>query len=157
MFTVYIGLGSNLGDRKNNILQAVQALEAKGHRILKQSPLYETDPVGGPPAAEPQGKFLNGVVAIETPKTPFQLLNDIFAIETQLGRIRTVKNAPRTIDLDILFFGDLRIDLPQLTIPHPRMFERAFVLKPLSDIAPHLIKEAKHENHPADCSITQRP
>ena len=151
MFTVYIGLGSNLGDRKTNIFQAVQALEARGHRILKQSPLYETDPVGGPP----QGKFLNGVVAIETPKTPFQFLNDIFAIETQLGRIRTVKNAPRTIDLDILFFGDLRIDLPQLTIPHPRMFERDFVLKPLSDIAPHLIKEAKHENHSPDYSATR--
>lgn len=127
----YIGIGSNLGDREKNINDAIQRLrEAEGVRVKKVSPLYEIEPMGGPM----QPKYLNGVIEIETGLGPRQLLFVTQKIENELGRKRTVKNGPRTIDLDILTYGDKEINEPDLQIPHPRMSERDFVQRPLRDI-----------------------
>ena len=127
----YIGIGSNLGDRQKYIESAIQRLkEIKGIEVRKVSSIYETDPLGGPS----QGKYLNGAIEIETEIDPRELLTRLLDIEIQLGRKRTVKNGPRTIDLDILLFGDKKIDEPGLEIPHPRMREREFVMKPLKEI-----------------------
>ena len=127
----YIGIGSNLGDRRKYIENAIQKLnETKGIEVKKVSSIYETDPLGGPI----QGKYLNGVIEIETEIEPRELLTRLLDIEIQLGRKRTVKNGPRTIDLDILLFGDKKIDEPGLKIPHPRMQRREFVMKPLKEI-----------------------
>lgn len=127
----YIGIGSNLGDRRKYIESAIQRLkETKGIEVRKVSSIYETDPVGGPI----QGKYLNGAIEIETELGPRELLARLLNIETLLGRKRTVKNGPRTIDLDILLFGDKKIDEPGLEIPHPRMAGREFVMKPLKEI-----------------------
>lgn len=137
MSIAYIGAGSNLGDRRENIAQACKLIEKNGLRILKQSSLIETDPVGGPP----QGKFLNGVIQAETKLSPLELLKCLKEIESQCGRARTVRNGPRTVDLDILLFDDLRMRTEELTIPHPRMFERDFVKIPLREIAPELFEK----------------
>lgn len=127
----YIGIGSNLGDRQKNIEDAIQRLRETERVIVKKvSPMYEMDPVGGPP----QPRYLNGVIEIETNMTPRELLIVMQRIENQLGRSRAVKHGPRTIDLDILTYDDKKIDEPDLKIPHPRMNERDFVLKPLRDI-----------------------
>ncbi len=127
----YIGVGSNLGDRRNYIENAIQKLkESKGIEVKRISGIYETEPEGGPK----QGKYLNGAIEIETTLEPRQLLERLQAIEKELGRVRTVKNGPRTIDLDILLYGDKKIDEVDLKIPHPRMLEREFVLKPLKEI-----------------------
>jgi len=127
----YIGIGSNLGDRQGNIDSAVQKLrKATGIEVKKISRIYETESVGGPP----QPKYLNGVIEIETEFAPRQILDILQDIENRIGRIRTVRNAPRVIDLDILMCGNLKIDEPDLKIPHPRMAERDFVQKPLKDL-----------------------
>jgi 2-amino-4-hydroxy-6-hydroxymethyldihydropteridine diphosphokinase len=127
----YIGVGANIGDREKNISEAVQKIQdIDGVEVKKISPLYETEPVGGPD----QPKYLNGVLEIETDFSPRHLLDILHDIENRLGRERTVKNGPRTIDLDILTYGDSRVDEPDLKIPHPRMAEREFVQKPLSDL-----------------------
>ena len=127
----YIGIGSNLGDRRKYIENAIQKLnETKGIEVKKVSSIYETDPLGGPS----QGKYLNGAIEIETEIEPRELLTRLLDIEIQLGRKRTVKNGPRTIDLDILLFGDKKIDEPGLKIPHPKMQRREFVMKPLKEI-----------------------
>lgn len=127
----YIGIGSNLGDRKKFIDQAIQSLkETEGIKVKRISNIYETEPMGGPK----QGKYLNGAIEIETRLEPRELLVKLKGIEEQLGRVRTVKNAPRTIDLDILLYGDKKIDEFDLKIPHPRMWEREFVMKPLKDL-----------------------
>ena len=127
----FIGIGSNLGNRKKYIKNAIKKLkETKGIEIKKISNIYETEPVGGPK----QGKYLNGVMEIETWLKPRELIVELQKIEKQLGRIRSVKNAPRTIDLDILLYGDEKIDEPGLKVPHPRMHEREFVMKPLKEI-----------------------
>ena len=127
----YIGIGSNLGDRNKNIQDAIEKLRGtQGVEVKKISPIYETDPVGGPE----QPMYLNSVIEIETGLEPMQLLFATQQIEAQLGRKRTVKNGPRTIDLDILTYGDRKIHERDLQIPHPRMNEREFVLKPLRDI-----------------------
>ncbi|MBI5150684.1 MAG: 2-amino-4-hydroxy-6-hydroxymethyldihydropteridine diphosphokinase [Candidatus Omnitrophica bacterium] len=144
MSIVYIGLGSNLGDRAGYIQSAVALLREKGVSVLKQSTIIETDPVGGPP----QSKFLNAVVKVETQLSPLELLGQCQAIEQKLGRARTVVNGPRTIDLDILLYDRFTIDTPQLRIPHPRMFERAFVLDPLKEIESDLLEtffDARHK------------
>ncbi|MBI5415393.1 MAG: 2-amino-4-hydroxy-6-hydroxymethyldihydropteridine diphosphokinase [Candidatus Omnitrophica bacterium] len=141
MATAYLGLGSNLGDRAGNIAKAAALLRERGVILLKVSTVIETDPVDGPPAAEPQSKFLNAVVKVETRLSPVELLDCCQAIEQELGRVRTVVNGPRTIDLDILLYDRLAIDTPQLKVPHPRMFERAFVLDPLKEIEPGLLEE----------------
>ena len=138
MSIAYIGLGSNLGDRAGNIGQAIGLLQKNGIKVLKTSAVIETAPVGGPP----QNKFLNAVVKVETRLSPVELLDHCQAIEQKLGRVRTVANGPRTIDLDILLYDHLAMDTPQLKIPHPRMFERAFVLEPLKEIEPDLLEES---------------
>ncbi len=134
---VYLGIGSNLGKRETNIEKAIQLFKKNHIDILKTSTFIETDPVGGPP----QGKFLNGVIKIKTLLSPQELLKILKDIEKQLGRTKTVIDGPRTIDLDILVYDQIKIKTPELTIPHPRMLEREFVLKPLQEIAPQLLKE----------------
>ena len=128
---VYLGLGSNLGDREKNIREAVKLLEARGVRPLKISSIIETDPVGGPP----QGSFLNAALKAETSLVPLDLLKAAQAVEAQLGRVRMVKNGPRTIDIDILRYDDLAMVTDQLVIPHPRMEARDFVMIPLNEIS----------------------
>ncbi len=131
MVVCYLGIGSNLGDRRRNIKKALDYLaKTKGVKIEKASCIYETVAVGGPP----QGKFLNAAIKIKTSLSPLSLLKAIKKIEKNLGRKKTVRYAPREIDLDILLFADKIIKRKNLAIPHPRMFEREFVLKPLREI-----------------------
>ncbi len=133
MIIAYIAVGSNLGERLEYLNQAQERLsKLKGIRFLKSSAVYETEPVGG---AE-QGKYLNAVWEIETSLAPQELMKQLLAIEKKLGRVRTELHAPRTIDLDILFYQDRMIEEPGLSIPHPRLQEREFVLKPLMDLCP---------------------
>jgi 2-amino-4-hydroxy-6-hydroxymethyldihydropteridine diphosphokinase len=134
MPTAYLAIGSNLGDRQDNIRNAIDLLKDNGIVILKQSSLIETEPVNGPP----QGLYLNGALAIQTELSAPQLLDLLHSIENSLGRVRSVVNGARTIDLDILLFDDMIIQTKNLIIPHPRMKERDFVMKPLREIAPHL-------------------
>jgi GTP cyclohydrolase-4 len=130
----YLGLGSNLGDRQLNLVKAI-ALLMQWVDIEQLSSLYETEPLG---YCE-QPRFLNAVCQLTTSLTPEGLLALAKQIEAALGRIPSFPNAPRPIDIDILFYGDRVISSPQLTIPHPRLEERAFVLVPLAEIAPDLI------------------
>ena len=118
-------------DRRDNIDKAIELVGSiKEVAVVKTSSIYETDPVGGPP----QGKFLNGAFEIKTGLNPFRLLEELKKIEKRLGRKRKVKNAPRTIDLDILLFGNKKINTRTLKIPHPRMHERQFVLRGLKEL-----------------------
>ena len=131
MTVCYIGIGSNLGDRRAYIDKTIETLGAvKGVKIRRISSIYETDPVGG----IRQGKFLNGVMEIETTLNPSGLLKELNSIEAALGRVRGPKNAPRVIDLDILYFGRENIDSADLVVPHPRINEREFVLKGLREL-----------------------
>jgi len=134
----YVGLGANLGDRRATIERAVRSLaEIKGVTLVEQSPLYETAPVGTDPVGgRPQPNYLNGVVKIECRLSARELHDELQRIEASLGRTRAGRNEPRTIDLDLLLFGDRVLDEEALTVPHPRMHERWFVLKPLVDVAP---------------------
>ncbi len=128
----YIGIGSNLGDRSKNIKIAIGKIkELKDTRVIKVSRIFETEPVGGPPGQE---KYLNGALKIKTGLAPKALLKGLQRIEIVLGREKTVRNAPRVIDLDILFYADKIIRTKDLIVPHPRLFERDFVLKPLGEI-----------------------
>jgi 2-amino-4-hydroxy-6-hydroxymethyldihydropteridine diphosphokinase len=142
MKTIYLSLGSNLGDRAENIARAIEALRERGIHVTKRSSLYETEPVnvrGG-------GWFLNAAVEAETEMMPRQLMQALLAVERSLGRARRpgpdsegqVPKEPRTIDIDILLFGSSVVDTPGLSIPHPRMAERRFVLAPLAEIAPEV-------------------
>jgi len=127
----YLGVGSNLGNRRKNIKKALDYLaKTKGIKIEKASRIYETKAVGG----VPQGKFLNAAIKIKTSLTPQLLLETLKKIEKDLGRKNTVRWGPREIDLDILLYGNKVIKIKNLVIPHPRMFEREFVLKPLREI-----------------------
>jgi 2-amino-4-hydroxy-6-hydroxymethyldihydropteridine diphosphokinase len=131
MPTVYIAFGSNLGNRKQNIQDAITLL--KSHQritVQKISSIIETKPEGGPA----QRKFLNGVLKIETNLSVRELLEVLQNIEIDLGRKKTIKNGPRTIDLDIIFYGDKTVNEPDLVIPHPRWQDREFVKKPISEI-----------------------
>lgn len=129
----YIALGSNLGDRRANLATAVRRLRAEpGSRVTAVSAFYETPPVGGPLG---QGPYLNAALAFETNQSPDELLQFLHRIEHQLGRVRTVKDGPRTLDLDLLMYDDRVIYSPSLIVPHPRLHERAFVLVPLAEIA----------------------
>lgn len=131
MVICYIGVGSNLGDRRAYIEEAIRLIgNTKGVKLGRVSSIYETEPVGGPP----QGNFLNGVVEIETVLEPSKLLKELLGIEDKLGRTREAANGPRTIDLDILYFGDERIKNENLVVPHPRIGEREFVLKGLREL-----------------------
>lgn len=131
MAAVYIALGSNLCDRAAHIAAALRQLKATV-RATAVSPLYETDPVG----YLDQPPFINAVVGGETALAPVDLLRELQRIELDLGRERPFPNAPRTIDLDLLLYDDLVLDTPTLTLPHPRLHERFFVLVPLATIAP---------------------
>lgn len=133
MVTAYLGLGSNLGDRRANINKALESLARGGHtRLARVSSLYETDPVG----FEDQPDFLNIAVRIETELTPAELWAAIKEVERSAGRKETFKWGPRVIDIDILLYGDEKLSEENLEIPHPAMHERAFVLTPLAEIAP---------------------
>lgn len=134
MATVYLGLGSNLGDRKQNLSQALKLL-SKQVVVEQVSSVYETEPVG----YKSQPLFLNAVCRISTELNPKQLLRLAKKIEAKLGRKPGFPNAPRPIDIDILFYGDEVFGSPELTVPHPRLAGRAFVLVPLAEIAPNLI------------------
>jgi 2-amino-4-hydroxy-6-hydroxymethyldihydropteridine diphosphokinase len=134
MTTVYLGLGSNVGRRKANLRSAIERLRTPDLAVLRVSPVYETEPVD---YAE-QRWFLNLVVEAETSLTPMQLLARIAGIEQALGRVRAVPKGPRTIDIDILLYGQAVIRSEALEIPHPRMAGRRFVLAPLADLAPGL-------------------
>lgn len=130
MTLVHIALGGNLGDRLANLESAIAAL-APDVAVLKRSPIYETDPK----YVTDQPRFLNMALAAETDLDAPSLLVFLKSIEERLGRVPGERNGPRPIDLDIVFFGDDVIDLPDLTVPHPRLAERAFVLRPLAAIA----------------------
>jgi 2-amino-4-hydroxy-6-hydroxymethyldihydropteridine diphosphokinase len=131
--SVLLGVGSNLGDRRRNIERALDLLEARGAgRIVARSKWIETEPVGGPP----QGRYLNGAVELRTRLDVRSLLEALHAVEEALGRVRTVRNAPREIDLDILLYGDRILKEPDLEIPHPRLAGRLFALGPVVEIAP---------------------
>ncbi len=133
----YIALGSNMGDRRGMLEGAMADLaRALGVTVLRLSAFHETQPVGGPPG---QGLFLNAAAMLETTRDPFGLLRVLHAIEDHFGRTRTVHWAERTLDLDLLLFDDQIIDTPELTIPHPRMSVRRFVLEPLAEIAPDAV------------------
>lgn len=130
MARAFLGLGSNLGDRLDNLQRALRFLEDRGIRVLRSSRVYETDPVGGPP----QPDYLNAVVEVETGGTVRDLLNTCLETERALGRIREERWGPRVIDVDVLTFGTEEIDEPDLQVPHPRMHERGFVLIPLLEL-----------------------
>ncbi len=135
MVEVLLGLGGNLGDPARAIAEALAQLEAGGVRITRRSPLYRTAPWG----LEEQPDFLNICVAARTALPPRGLLALIHRIEADLGRERRIRWGPRTIDIDILTYGDERIEEPDLVIPHPRLTERAFVLVPLREVAPDAV------------------
>ncbi len=130
MTRAYVALGANLGDREATIEAAVAALPG----VVAVSQLRETDPVG----VVDQPAFLNGATALETELSPRELLDALLAVERELGRERRERWGPRTIDLDLLLYGDETIDEPGLTVPHPRLHERRFALEPLLDLDPEL-------------------
>ncbi|HTQ58366.1 MAG TPA: 2-amino-4-hydroxy-6-hydroxymethyldihydropteridine diphosphokinase [Bryobacteraceae bacterium] len=134
MKKVYLGLGSNLGDREAMLRAAVERLEAPRLRVLRLSPIYETEPMDVPG----QHWFLNQVVEAETEMFPRQLLHRTARVETQLGRRRLAPKGPRSIDIDILLFGSSVMDTEALTIPHARFRQRRFVLAPLVDLSPEM-------------------
>lgn len=132
----YVALGANLGDPQAALRQALRDLEALPHtQLVRASSLYRTAPVDstGP-------DYINAVAELRTTLGPYELLAALQRIEEAAGRQRPYRNAPRTLDLDILLYGDLRLDEPRLTLPHPRMYQRAFVLVPLAEIAPALVR-----------------
>ncbi len=130
----FLGLGSNLGDRWQFLRDAVADLPD----LVAVSPVYETDPVGGPTE---QDKYLNLVVELDTTRSPRDLLGIAHRLETAAGRVRGERWGPRTLDIDVLLVGDLEVSEPDLEVPHPRMWERGFVVLPLHDLAPDLVPE----------------
>lgn len=134
----YLGLGSNQGERAAHLQFAVDRLAERAGRVVAVSPVYETEPVGGP--AQPD--YLNAVVAVDTDLSPRELLGVAKALEAQAGRVPPDPErrwGPRPLDIDILLVGDERVDEPDLVVPHPRIHQRAFVLAPLTDVAPDLV------------------
>ena len=131
----FVGLGSNLGDRRSELARAVAGLVARGD-VTAVSPLYETEPVGGP---EGQPPYLNVVVELWTSDDPRALLDRCRALEAAACRVRAERFGPRTLDADVLLVGDAQIEEPDLSVPHPRMWMRRFVLAPLADLAPELV------------------
>lgn len=128
---VFVGLGSNLGDRQAHLRAALAGLPD----VVAISPVYESEPVGGPP----QAPFLNAVVELDTDRPPRELLQLAHELEEKAGRIRVERFGPRTLDVDLLLIGRLAIDAPDLVVPHPRMWQRRFVVAPLADLAPDLV------------------
>lgn len=140
MIRAYIALGSNLGNPVSTVEEAIDALAAlRGSLLRAMSSLYRTAPVGISDQLRRQPDFINAVVAVDTRLPARALLDELFALEAKFGRQRSVKNAPRTLDLDLLLYGDLVQDDPELILPHPRLHERAFVVVPLAEIAPQLV------------------
>ena len=135
MKLVYLGLGSNMGDREASLRTALDQLDAPDFRLRRVSSFYETEPIG----FREQAWFLNLVAEFETETLPEQLLNRMRKIEMGMGRARTVANGPRTIDIDILLYGDIVIKTDELEIPHPRYRERRFTLAPLAELNPGLM------------------
>ncbi len=135
--TAYISVGSNLGNKLENCQKGVGALIRSGSAVLlKQSRIYKTEPVG----YKDQDWFVNSVIKIETVLDPFQLLGKLEAIQRKVGRVRDpIRYGPRVLDLDIILYDDIIINSPRLTIPHPRMHKRRFVLKPICDINPQIV------------------
>jgi len=134
MTTAFIGFGGNLGDRVAACEGALGRLAASdGVRLVERSDLFRSDPVG----IVDQPWFVNGVAEVETTLSPIDLLNRLIEIEAEMGRVRLVKNGPRIIDLDLLLYGDTRLEETTLTLPHPRMLQRHFVLVPLLQLLPH--------------------
>jgi 2-amino-4-hydroxy-6-hydroxymethyldihydropteridine diphosphokinase len=139
MAAVYLGIGSNLGDKRANCLRAVELLRSRGILVTKESALYETEPWG----LKDQPGFINMAVAAETDLTPHDLLNSLKEIERKMGRDEGVRWGPRLIDLDILLYDDLILTTDTLTVPHPHLHEREFALKPLAEIASEVIHPVK--------------
>jgi 2-amino-4-hydroxy-6-hydroxymethyldihydropteridine diphosphokinase len=136
MSRAFLGLGSNLGDKAANIREAVRLLEVDPDtQVVARSSFYSTAPVG----YLDQDDFINAVVEIQTSRSPLELLGLCHQIEQSLGRIRILRWGPRTMDMDILWYDDVVLESPELTLPHPRMSERAFVLVPLAEIAPEIV------------------
>jgi 2-amino-4-hydroxy-6-hydroxymethyldihydropteridine diphosphokinase len=133
----YVGLGANLGDRERTLRAAVGALAAEeGIEVVAVSTPRDTDPVG----VGEQPRYLNGVAELETALSPHRLLERLLEVEQRFGRVRVPgEHGPRTLDLDLLLYGDDELDEPGLTIPHPRLHERGFVLEPLAELAPGLV------------------
>lgn len=129
---VFLGLGSNLGDRLLHLRTAVSSLPD----VVNVSPLYRTEPIGGP---DDQPEYFNAVVELHTPMSPHEVLNLAQKLEADANRVRTIVNGPRTLDVDVLIYDDEHIDDADLVVPHPRMWERNFVIAPLRDIAPDVI------------------
>ncbi len=135
MTAAFVALGANIGDARATLRAAFDALaDLEGTRLLRTSSLYRTAPVGLPD----QPDFINAAAALETELSPADLLAALHGVEARFGRIRTVRNGPRTLDLDLLLYGATVLDTPGLTLPHPRLHLRAFVLAPLAEIAPDL-------------------
>ena len=137
MHTAYIGIGSNLGERESTIRDALELLAADPElEVEAVSSIRETDPVG----VVDQPRFLNAAIRLATDLAPYPLLERLLAVEQQLGRVRTGERyGPRTIDLDLLLYGDEIVDEPGLRVPHPRLAERRFVLEPLAELDPGLV------------------
>ena len=139
---VYLGLGCNLGNRQQNLERAVTTLdETPGVRVQRVSSFRATAPYG----VQDQPEFLNGVVEVETELAPQSLVVAIKAIEEKLGRVPTFRWGPRLIDIDILLYDRLRWNTPELTIPHPGILERPFVIEPLAELAPERLAELRHD------------
>ena len=132
--TVYLSLGSNIGDRENNLRKAIRALTKANVRVTRVSSFYETEPVD----LREQPWFVNCVVRGETQTPALDLLRALRGIEAHMGSAKLVPKGPRLIDIDILLYGDATVDRPELQVPHPRMLQRKFVLVPLAEIAPNL-------------------
>lgn len=133
--SIYLGLGSNLGDRRGALSRAIDRLAQAGVRVVARSGLYRTEPV----EVVDQQEFINQVVACETDLSPRALLALCLGIEKEMGRVRTRDKGPRSIDLDLLLYGDVVLEAEGLTVPHPRLHLRRFVLVPLAEIAPRVI------------------
>jgi 2-amino-4-hydroxy-6-hydroxymethyldihydropteridine diphosphokinase len=132
--TVYLGLGSNLGDRRRNLTEALAEMGERGAAVRRVSSFYRTEPLDAPPPW-----YLNAVAELEVQWIPWQLLYHCLEVECSLGRRSKGDREPRTVDLDVLLYGDLVLDDPALTIPHPRLALRRFVLAPLAELAPDLV------------------
>lgn len=135
----FLGLGTNIGDRRRHLLDAVQQTPD----LVRASSVYETEPVGGPE----QGPYLNIVVELATALDPFELLGVCRRLEIAAGRERRIRWGPRTLDVDVLWIDGVSVDEPELTVPHPRMHERNFVVVPLLEIAPDLADDLAHLGH----------
>jgi 2-amino-4-hydroxy-6-hydroxymethyldihydropteridine diphosphokinase len=157
---VYLSLGSNLGDRERFLREAISRLPELG--VIKQvSAFYETQPVE---VQKEQPWFLNCALAMETELMPLEFLSRMLAVERSMGRVRTEPKGPRTIDIDIVLFGNAVIDTPELTVPHPAMHQRRFVLEPLVEIAPAIVHPVLKrtvrdllDSLPADSGLVNKP